>query len=167
MSWCTLMNVLRKLSCQDMLWSVLPRRGDRLAIEEHISGPVLAAAVRLAIFAAGCSVALLVRASCFSTAAWLLTTLTPAWRQAFGLLGNTISLLGGIASISCSLLLPSAFYLALFWKDVSALVRAGVVLLLAGGVSVLVLVTTQNVADILSKLHRVAAGSASVWTQDS
>lgn len=36
-----------------------------------------------------------------------------------------MSLVGGFASISCSLLMPSLFYLILFWKELSKLRRAG------------------------------------------
>ena len=103
---------------QDMIWSVLPRHGDQPDIQQHVSSPVLAGAVRLAILAAGCTVALL----------------------AYGVLGNAISLVGGVASMSCSLLLPSSFYLALFWRDLHRPARAGVVLLLTLGVAVHALV---------------------------
>lgn len=77
-----------------------------------------------------------------------------------------------------SLLLPSSFYLALFWKDVGYSTRAGVGLMLATGIAVcmplshlrtsrcrhslsqaapqvLVLVTSQNALDIWRKLHVV------------
>ena len=45
--------------------------------------------------------------------------------QAYAVLGNVMSLVGGFASISCSLLMPSLFYLILFWKELSQLRRTG------------------------------------------
>ena len=47
------------------------------------------------------------------------------YAQAYAVLGNVMSLVGGFASISCSLLMPSLFYLILFWKELSRLRRAG------------------------------------------
>ena len=48
------------LYMQDMLWSVLPHQGYRLTLERSIPEPVVAGAFRLLVFAAGCSLALLV-----------------------------------------------------------------------------------------------------------
>ena len=73
--------------------------------------------------------------------------------QAFGLLGNVMSMVGGICSICCSLLLPSAFYLCLFWRELKPYARAGVASVLVVGVVMLGLITTQNVVDIWHKLH--------------
>jgi hypothetical protein len=50
--------------------------------------------------------------------------------QAYAVLGNVMSLVGGFASISCSLLMPALFYLILFWKELSRLRRAGACALL-------------------------------------
>ena len=50
------------MPCQDMLWSVLPHQGHRLVIERSVSEPVMGGAFRLLVFAAGGSLALLVRA---------------------------------------------------------------------------------------------------------
>ena len=79
--------------------------------------------------------------------------------QAFGLLGNVMSMVGGICSICCSLLLPSAFYLCLFWQGLKPYARAGVAAVLVMGVVTLGLITTQNVVDIWHKVH-VAPGLA-------
>ena len=46
--------------------------------------------------------------------------------QAYAILGNVMSLVGGFASISCSLLMPSLFFLILFWKELGRLQRTGV-----------------------------------------
>ena len=49
------------------------------------------------------------------------------WRvQAYKVLGNVMSLVGGFASLSCSLLMPSLFYLILFWKELTRGSRTGV-----------------------------------------
>lgn len=45
--------------------------------------------------------------------------------QAYAILGNVMSLVGGFASISCSLLMPSLFYLILFWKELGITHRTG------------------------------------------
>ena len=103
--------------------------------------------MRLALFAVGCCIAFAVR----SAISWLLTygpvtayilpsklvricTASPSARplsgvwhvQAYKVLGNVMSLVGGFASLSCSLLMPSLFYLILFWKELTRGSRAGV-----------------------------------------
>ena len=45
--------------------------------------------------------------------------------QAYNVLGNVMSLVGGFASMSCSLLMPSLFYLILFWKELAKGSRTG------------------------------------------
>ena len=45
--------------------------------------------------------------------------------QAYNVLGNVMSLVGGFASMSCSLLMPSLFYLILFWKELARGSRTG------------------------------------------
>ena len=45
--------------------------------------------------------------------------------QAYDVLGNVMSLVGGFASMSCSLLMPSLFYLILFWKELARGSRTG------------------------------------------
>lgn len=50
--------------------------------------------------------------------------------QAYSFLGNVMSLVGGFASISCSLLMPSLFYLILFWKELSKPRKAGTLMAL-------------------------------------
>ena len=73
--------------------------------------------------------------------------------QAFGLLGNVMSMVGGICSICCSLLLPSAFYLALFWRELKPPTRTGVASVLVLGVVMLGLITMQNVVEIWHQVH--------------
>ena len=78
------------------------------------------------------------------------------------MLGNVMSLVGGICSMCCSLLLPSSFFLLLFWRAVTPSTRAAVCGLLLGGLALLLLITAENVADIMRRLHHstAAAGAA-------
>lgn len=65
-------------------------------------------------------------------------------------LGCVISLVGGLCSISCSLLLPTAFYSLLAWRDLRWPARAGLAALLLGGVALVCSITLQNLLDIAS-----------------
>ncbi|KAK9907651.1 hypothetical protein WJX75_007699 [Coccomyxa subellipsoidea] len=128
---CILVNAYTTYPClilviQDMLWSVLPflETGTRLPRR------VVATAVRLILFAAGTCIAF----------------------AAYAILGNVMSLVGGFASISCSLLMPSLFFLILFWKELSRLQRTGVLVLLTVGTALLVLIVGQNIMDIAQKV---------------
>ena len=85
--------------------------------------------------------------------------------QAFGLLGNVMSMVGGICSICCSLLLPSAFYLVLFWRQMRPASRAGVAAVLVLGVVMLGLITAQNVVEIRHRLHTPAGAAAQLYGQ--
>ena len=73
--------------------------------------------------------------------------------QAFAVLGNVMSLVGGMCSMCCSLLLPSLFYLILYKDELTCARQCGVVLLLLCGVALLLLIVVQNVQDLLRPLH--------------
>lgn len=59
--------------------------------------------------------------------------------------------MGGLCSISCSLVLPIAFFALLAWKELSGLRRAGLVGLLTLGMALVCCITTQNIRDILTR----------------
>lgn len=65
-----------------------------------------------------------------------------------------MSLSGGFCSISCSLLVPSLFYLLLRRRCLNAGRAALVGLLLVLGLALLLLITVQNVMDVARK-HKV------------
>lgn len=68
---------------------------------------------------------------------------------AYQVLGSALSLLGGLASISCSLLLPTAFYSLLSWRRLGLPAKTGLAALLAVGVSLVGLITSSNLCDLL------------------
>ena len=68
---------------------------------------------------------------------------------AYRVLGSALSLLGGLASISCSLLLPTAFYSLLSWRRLRLPAKAGLTVLLAVGVALVGLITSSNLCDLL------------------
>ncbi len=68
---------------------------------------------------------------------------------AYRVLGSALSLLGGLASISCSLLLPTAFYSLLSWRQLRLPAKAGLTVLLAVGVALVGLITSSNLCDLL------------------
>lgn len=70
--------------------------------------------------------------------------------QAFAVLGNVMSLVGGMCSMCCSLLLPSLFYLILHKHELSLIRKIGVILLLLCGVALLLLIVVQNLQDLIS-----------------
>ncbi len=81
--------------------------------------------------------------------------------QAYDVLGILISLIGGLCSMTCSLLLPSLFFACLYWRDLGPVGRCGTVLLLVFGVSMLVLIVTINLFALLQQLQcRQASGIA-------
>lgn len=79
--------------------------------------------------------------------------------QAFAVLGNVMSLVGGMCSMCCSLLLPSLFYLILYKEDLSWVKKCGVVVLLLCGVALLVLIVVQNIQDLFAPTQVSAAGT--------
>lgn len=117
---------------QDMLWSVLPFLENGGGTRQPRR--MVATAVRLFLFAAGTCIAFAVSPA-FPPAVQFLwafhnyrqqTFRTGELVQAYAILGNVMSLVGGFASISCSLLMPSLFFLILFWKELGRLQRTGV-----------------------------------------
>ncbi len=74
------------------------------------------------------------------------------------MLGNVMSLVGGMCSMCCSLLLPSLFYLILYKQDLSLLKKCGVVVLLLCGVALLVLIVVQNIQDLFAPTQVSTAG---------
>ena len=113
----------------------------------------MATAVRLLLFAVGCCIAfavrpaaslvlrfcgldttayctilVVIRVGCLNDMKYFTNSISPSsvWHvQAYNVLGNVMSLVGGFASLSCSLLMPSLFYLVLFWKELARGSRTG------------------------------------------
>lgn len=83
----------------------------------------------------------------------------------YSVLGSALSLLGGLCSITCSLVLPTAFYSLLAWPRLGRAAAGGLAAMLALGLSLVALVTAQNVCELLPScrqryLHAgLAAGS--------
>lgn len=69
-----------------------------------------------------------------------------------------MSLVGGMCSMCCSLLLPSLFYLILYKHELSLTRKCGVVLLLLCGVALLLLIVVQNLQDLLRSQHAPIPG---------
>ena len=78
---------------------------------------------------------------------------TIACLQAFAVLGNVMSLVGGMCSMCCSLLLPSLFYLILYKHELSLTRKCSVILLLLCGIALLLLIVVQNLQDLLTSHH--------------
>jgi hypothetical protein len=81
---------------------------------------------------------------------------------AYNNVGDFMSLSGGFCSISCSLLVPSLFYLLLFRRQLKRDAIVALVALLMLGVLLLIFITTQNVADLIEKSRDVSASSSSL-----
>lgn len=123
------------LILQDMLVSVLPLSRDAAGgFRPPKRRAVLA--LRLGLFA-GCS----------------LVALT-----AYDALGSVLSLLGGLCSITCSLILPTAFYSLLAWPRLRAPARAGLLAMLALALSLVTLITAQNVCFMVPACRRWQQG---------
>jgi vesicular inhibitory amino acid transporter len=112
------------LVLQDMLISFLPH-GEAT----YFHPPKLAYLIRTVLFGCGTLLAL----------------------TAYQVLGSALSLLGGLASISCSLLLPTAFYSLLSWRRLGAPAKVGLVALLAVGVALVGLITASNLCDLMER----------------
>lgn len=81
---------------------------------------------------------------------------------AYQVLGSALSLLGGLSSISCSLLLPTAFYSLLSWRRLGVPAKTGLAALLAVGVALVGLITSSNLCDLLERCrerHSHSGGS--------
>lgn len=70
--------------------------------------------------------------------------------QAYRQFGNILSLVGGLCSITCSLLLPSLCFLLLYWVEIGWGKRCGVMLIMGVGALLLVLITSENLRAILT-----------------
>lgn len=114
------------LVLQDMLLSVLQ---GMLPPPPAYHPPTAARALRLGLFSAATLLAL----------------------TAYRVLGSVLSLAGGLASISCSLLLPAAFYAALAWPRLRWPARAGLAALLTLGVALSALITALNMCDMVPR----------------
>jgi solute carrier family 32 (vesicular inhibitory amino acid transporter) len=68
--------------------------------------------------------------------------------QAFDVLGIFMSLIGGFCSLSCSLLLPSLFFMCLYWQDLSVARRTSILAVLVFGVCTLVLVVSSDIRTL-------------------
>ncbi|KDD75855.1 transmembrane amino acid transporter protein [Helicosporidium sp. ATCC 50920] len=83
---------------------------------------------------------------------------------AANVLGNFISLVGGLCSMFSSVLMPIGFFSILAWRDLRRCSRAGLVSLLFFGVCLVVSVTYQNV---LRLVHPAASaengGAGGIW----
>lgn len=86
---------------------------------------------------------------------------------AYRVLGSALSLLGGLASISCSLLLPTAFYALLSWRRLGVPAKLGLGALLAVGVALVVLITSSNICDLLERCRERHSHSGGSGNGDS
>lgn len=73
-----------------------------------------------------------------------------------------MSLSGGFCSVSCSLLLPSLCFLLLHRRGLALWQAAATLGLLALGVALLLLITAENLLDIVSKSHDLQSDSLTV-----
>ena len=80
--------------------------------------------------------------------------------QGYSALGNVMSLVGGLCSMCCSLLMPSTFYLILH-KDLRLWQRFALMCIVVSGIGLVILVVGQNAMDL------VRAGRASRHPQKS
>ena len=75
-----------------------------------------------------------------------------------------MSLAGGFCSISCSLLLPSLFYMMLYRRTLKRPAVLGLVVLLCLGFVLLVFITAQNLLDIFHRSSQISTPSHSLGT---
>lgn len=111
---------------QDMILSVLPLSRDSRG-GYHPPLHWVAHLLRVAIFAAGTVLGL----------------------TAYNVLGSMLSLVGGLCSLTCSLLLPVAFYTRLAWGRLGLAARGGLVMLTFCGVGLVTLTTAMNLCDLI------------------
>lgn len=78
---------------------------------------------------------------------------------AYHALGSVLSLLGGLCSITCSLVLPTAFYSLLAWPRLHLPARAGLLALLLVAVCLAALITARNLCDMLPSCRRWQRGA--------
>lgn len=72
---------------------------------------------------------------------------------AFDAVAGVMALVGSVASLSCSLLMPVLFYALLAWKELGRAARAGLAALLALGAVLMVYLTTQNILHLTRAPH--------------
>ncbi|KAL4428159.1 hypothetical protein ABPG75_002248 [Micractinium tetrahymenae] len=96
-------------------------------------------------------VALALRLVLFATCALLALT-------AYDALGSVLSLLGGLCSITCSLILPTAFYSLLAWPRLRTPARVALLALLALALSLAALITAQNICFMVPACRRWQQG---------
>ena len=75
---------------------------------------------------------------------------------AYNYVGDIMSLSGGFCSISCSLLVPSLFYLLLYRRQLHRGAIVALIGLMSLGLVLLVFITTQNMVDIAEKSRDVS-----------
>lgn len=80
--------------------------------------------------------------------------------QAYAALGNVMSLVGGLCSMCCSLLLPALFYLVSHRHDLTTLRKWVIGCVMASAVALLVLIAYQNFAA-LTGAHQASTGKCS------
>ena len=67
---------------------------------------------------------------------------------------------GALCAMNSSLLMPAAFFLILFWRDLGVSRRTGTVVLLVLGLALLVMIVAQNVQSLISQAHHTDAASS-------
>jgi len=82
--------------------------------------------------------------------------------KAYNYVGDFMSLSGGFCSISCSLLVPTLFYILLYRRQLKRRAIVALVGLLMLGLLLLIFITAQNVVDIVEKSSDVSASSSSL-----
>ncbi len=110
-----------------MILSTVPLRRDSLG-NGQVPQRWLERGLRLLLFAAAALLALTVYSS----------------------LGSVLSLVGGLCSLTCSLLLPSAFYTLLAWRQLRWPARAALSTMLVLGVALISLITATNLYELTS-----------------
>lgn len=121
---------------QDTIWSVTPWAAETGPHPMYLVGT----AIRMVIFFLGSLISY----------------------RAYNYVGDIMSLSGGFCSISCSLLVPSLFYLLLYRRQLKRRAIVGLVGLLMFGLLLLIFITAQNVVDIVEKSSDVSASSSSL-----
>mmetsp|Transcript_32242 Transcript_32242/g.91443 ORF Transcript_32242/g.91443 Transcript_32242/m.91443 type:complete len:504 (+) Transcript_32242:419-1930(+) len=78
----------------------------------------------------------------------------------YNVLGIVMSLMGGLTSMNASVIFPSLFYLRLFWNELSALRRAGVMAVLAFAGVLSVAIISENLLGLIEVAHHSHAEQA-------
>ena len=67
---------------------------------------------------------------------------------------------GALCAMNSSLLMPSAFFLILFWAELGPARRAGTATLLALGLALLIMIVAQNVQSLIAQARPQPPGCA-------